>query len=123
VFRVCRMFLCVSDTAQVEPEVNGPLHRGVQSTLAGTMLVVCILHSSVCAAVIDFFNCDPPTGENGYEAGALHAFSTVFRFSAQPEPSYALLLPLKPVSDTTRLIPRIFSRKALTLVELKSGRG
>ena len=24
-------------------------------------------YSPVCAAVIDFFNCDPPTGETGYE--------------------------------------------------------
>ena len=44
--------------------------RGVDGAMAGAMLVVCIFHSSVCAAVIDFFNCDPPTGENGYEAGA-----------------------------------------------------
>jgi len=36
--------------------------RGVESAVAGAMLVVCIFHSSVCAAVIDFFNCDPPTG-------------------------------------------------------------
>jgi hypothetical protein len=42
-------------------------HRGVQSAMAGAMLVVCVFHSSVCAAVIDFFNCDPPNGEIGYE--------------------------------------------------------
>jgi hypothetical protein len=41
--------------------------RGVESAVAGAMLVVCIFHSSVCAAVIDFFNCDPPTGDRGYE--------------------------------------------------------
>jgi hypothetical protein len=48
--------------------------RGVESAMAGAMLVVCIFHSSVCAAVIDFFNCDPPTGETGYEARGLLRF-------------------------------------------------
>jgi hypothetical protein len=41
--------------------------RGVEGATASAMLVVCIFHSSVCAAVIDFFNCDPPSGQNGYE--------------------------------------------------------
>ena len=41
--------------------------RGVQSAMAGAMLVVCIFHSSVCAAIISFFNCDFPAGQSGYE--------------------------------------------------------
>jgi hypothetical protein len=41
--------------------------RGVESARAGAMLVVCMFHSSVCAAIINFFNCDPPMGETGYE--------------------------------------------------------
>jgi len=48
--------------------------RGVESAMAGAMLAVCVFHSSVCASVIDFFNCDPPTGEHGYEVapGGVH---------------------------------------------------
>ena len=93
--------------------------RGVESAVAGAMLVVCIFHSSVCAAVIDFFNCDPPTGDRGYEAGVLHSLqSSTFRLNlSRPE--------LQFWHSTQPLIPPNSSHELSTksaYVELKSGR-